>query len=632
MAAKLLRFAIVALSFGVRSPSSRPVAAAGNRRKRTPRPENRSASSQTTFTSGARIALGELLLARELITVDQLNAAIEQQGRDGRRIGQILIESGATTADAVLGALSVQLGMPSTRINAYTLNAEALRALPEKVARKHRAFPIEKIGTTLTVALAAPADLEMIDDLRFASGCEIRTLVAMEDEITGALDRYYAPEGIPHQLAGPAEQVVVESPLIERRDPSRSGRRAEMYGRRATDLVETDPERFDEAAEKSAVTILDRLLARAATDCASDLHLESLRDAFRVRFRIDGTFREVATFDPVLAPAIVARVKVLSGMDIAEHRLPQDGRFSATVGSRRLDIRSATYPTLHGEKAVLRLLDRSTLRLRLETMGMRGALLERFRELIRKPEGMILMTGPTGSGKTSTLYAALAELVETGKHIITIEDPVEYALAGVNQGQTNDKAGFTFARGLRAILRQDPDVIMVGEIRDRETLQTAVEASLTGHLVFSTLHTNGALATVARMVDMGVEPYLLASSLLSLAAQRLVRRICATCRSEMPTPPGVNHLFPSGPPDRLYRGRGCHDCHGTGYRGRVAIHELAVMTDELRHLIMERAPESRLKEAASRSGMVSLRDECLTRVIEGETTLEEVLRVTQERA
>jgi type II secretory ATPase GspE/PulE/Tfp pilus assembly ATPase PilB-like protein len=258
--------------------------------------------------------------------------------------------------------------------------------------------------------------------------------------------------------------------------------------------------------------------------------------------------------------------------------------------------------------------------------------LERFRDLIRRPEGMLLITGPTGSGKTSTLYAALAEIVETGKHIITIEDPVEYALSGVNQGQTNDKAGFTFARGLRAILRQDPDVIMVGEIRDPVTLQTAVEASLTGHLVFSTLHTNSAVGTVTRLVDMGLEPYLLASSLLGTVSQRLVRRICPTCRTEVPLPPGVAHLFGDRVPEKLHRGQGCQDCRGTGYRGRVAVHELMVINEELRHLIMQQAPELKLAESAARNGTLTLRGECLTRVIEGETTLEEVLRLTQERA
>jgi type IV pilus assembly protein PilB len=488
----------VAITFHSKNPTPMPPGGPGG-------PSRRDAAERRNVPPPAprpgRATLGSILVEREVITEAQLNAAIEQQRRTGRRIGHVLIDMGATTQDAVLGALSVQLGMPGMRINAYTVDTAALHALPEKVARKHSAFPVQKVGSMLTVAVPTPADLQTIDDLRFASGCEIRTVVALEDEITLAIDRYYQADGIPHQLEPPSEQVIIE-PLVDRRDPQRTDRRLGNYGRRATDLMETEPDRFDEAAERSAVTIVDRLLARGAADGASDLHLESTHDSFRVRFRVDGTFRDVANFVPALAPAVIARVKVLSGMDIAEHRLPQDGRFSVTIGTRRLDLRSSTYPTLHGEKAVLRLLDRSALRLHLESMGMRGGVLDRFRELIRRPEGMVLITGPTGSGKTSTLYAALTELVETGKHIITIEDPVEYALSGVNQGQTNEKAGFTFARGLRAILRQDPDVILVGEIRDAETLQTAIEASLTGHLVFSTLHTNRAVATAPRMIDM----------------------------------------------------------------------------------------------------------------------------------
>jgi type IV pilus assembly protein PilB len=591
----------------------------------------RPSPAQAALPRGEHIALGTLLLEGELITEEQLAAAIDQQRRTGRRLDQVLIDMGATTPDAVLGALSVQLGIPGMRVNAYTVDQEALHALPEKVARKHNAFPLMKVGSTLTVALASLPDIQTIDDLRFASACEIRTVVALEDEIATALDRYYASDGIPHQLEPPAEQVIVESPLVDRRNMEAGDRRKVRYGRRATDYTAAESAEIDEAAERSAVVTVDRLLARAAVDGASDVHLEPSHDTFRIRFRVDGTCRDVATFVPALAPAIVARIKVLSGMDIAEHRLPQDGRFSVTIGKRRLDLRTSTYPTMHGEKAVLRLLDRSTLRLQLETMGMRGPVLERFRDLIRRPEGMVLITGPTGSGKTSTLYAALAEIVETGKHIITIEDPVEYALAGVNQGQTNEKAGFTFARGLRAILRQDPDVIMVGEIRDPVTLETAVEASLTGHLVFSTLHTNSAIGTVARLVDMGLEPYLLGSSLLGIVAQRLVRRICQTCRTKVPLPPGVAHLFGEQVPESLYRGQGCQDCRGTGYRGRVAIHELVVINQELRHLIMERVAENKLLESAVRSGSVTLRHECLRRVIEGETTLEEVVRLTQER-
>jgi len=318
-------------------------------------------------------------------------------------------------------------------------------------------------------------------------------------------------------------------------------------------------------------------------------------------------------------------------MDIAEHRLPQDGRFSATVEEQRLDLRSSTYPTVHGEKAVLRLLNNSGLRRNLEEIGMAGRALETMRELIHRPEGMVLITGPTGSGKTSTLYAALAELVDTGKNIVTIEDPVEYALAGVNQGQTNEKAGFTFAKGLRAVLRQDPDVIMVGEIRDGETLGTAIEASLTGHFVLSTLHTSSAVATVARLLEMELEPYLLASSVLGILAQRLVRRICDTCRRELETPPALRAMFRAGGPQTFFRGGGCRDCRGTGFRGRIGIFEMLRMNDEIRALILERAPDARLFDAARRNGLTSLREECLGLVTRGETTLEEVLRVTQER-
>jgi type II secretory ATPase GspE/PulE/Tfp pilus assembly ATPase PilB-like protein len=329
---------------------------------------------------------------------------------------------------------------------------------------------------------------------------------------------------------------------------------------------------------------------------------------------------------------VVARVKVLSGMDIAEHRLPQDGRFSAVIDERRrLDLRSSTYPTVHGEKAVLRLLDGSGLRLQLDRVGLSGPMLQTVRDLIHRPEGIVLLTGPTGSGKTSTLYAALAEIVATGKNIITIEDPVEYSLPGVNQGQTNDKAGFTFAKGLRAILRQDPDVIMVGEIRDMETLETAIEASLTGHFVLSTLHTNSAVATIARLLEMGLEPYLLASSVLGIIAQRLVRRICSTCRAEVTTPPALRAMFRDGEPTTFFRGVGCPDCRGTGFRGRIGIFEVMRLSEDLRALVLERATEIRLLETARLEGMTSLREECLALVARGETTLEEVLRVTQER-
>jgi type IV pilus assembly protein PilB len=553
----------------------------------------------------AQVALGRILLNRQLITESQLDVAIARQKRSGKRLGQVLVDLGYTTPDAILAALSEQLNVATTRVNAHTVDIDAVGALPEKVARKHTVFPMAKVGTTLVVAIAAPKDLIALDDLRFASGCEIRTTLALEGEISAAIDRYYRDEWLPNKADERAE-VVIES-------------------------VAPQLAVKDEAAERSAVSLVERIISRAASEGASDIHFEPMSDHLRVRLRVDGTFRDIAQLLPALAPAVTARVKVLAGMDIAEHRLPQDGRFSASVGHRHLDIRSSTYPTVYGEKVVLRVLDRAGLHVNLDGVGMRAAVLEKYRELVRRPEGIVLITGPTGSGKTSTLYATLAELVETGKNIMTIENPVEFPVPGINQGQTNDKAGFTFARGLRAVLRQDPDIVMVGEIRDLETLETAIEAALTGHLVFSTLHTNSAVATVARLKEMGLEPYLQASAVLGIVAQRLVRRICETCRAEVTMPAGLRHLFRDGEPNTFYRGTGCQDCRGTGFRGRIGIFEFLEMSQELRDLVLERAPDNRLAEAARGQGMKTLREGCLTLVIEGQTTLEEVLRVTQER-
>jgi type IV pilus assembly protein PilB len=571
-------------------------------------------------------ALGEVLLARDLITPDQLRIAIEHQRTSDRRLGQLLIDLGFTTADAVLGALSIQLGVPATRLNGFTVNASAVEVLPEKLARKHLAVPLQKIGVMLQVAIASPNDLAALDDLRFATGCQIQTFVALEDEITAAVDRFYG-QPLPETGTDEDAPVVIEAVSIERRAAERVNRRA-SGGRRRAD-AELAEDVFDEATEQSAVRAVDRILSRAAAAGASDIHLERTPDSLRVRFRVDGTFQDISYVASGVAPAICARIKVLGGMDIAEHRLPQDGRLSVTIGSRRLDFRASTYPTIHGEKLVLRVLDQGALQLELAALGMRSPLLEDFREIIRKPEGLILITGPTGSGKTSTLYGALGELVQTGKNITTIENPVEYELAGTNQGQINEKAGFTFAKGLRAVLRQDPDVIMVGEIRDTETLTTAIEASLTGHLVFSTLHTNSAIGTITRLLDMGIEPYFLASGVQAIVAQRLVRRICAHCRTELAIPAGVRHLFGNDVPASLCRGAGCPECRGTGFAGRIGIYEMARMTPELRELILARASESALMAAARANNMTTLREQCLVQVREGLTTLEEVVRVTQ---
>jgi len=591
----------------------------------TPRPAPRPPAG----TPRASAALGDILLERQLITQEQLAAAIEHQRTTDRRLGQVLIDLGFTTPDAVLGALSIQLGVPAIRLHSAEANRAALQVLRERVARKHLAVPIQRVGMILHVAVASPTDLAALDDLRFASGCQIQTCVALEDEIVAALDRFYTNTSLERADEKEDESLNLEALLIERRDPARVDRRI-SNGRRKSDQVSMDDDQFDEATEETAVRAVDRILAKAANAGASDIHLERTTENLRVRLRVDGTFQDIGFVSTAVAPAICARLKVLAGMDIAEHRLPQDGRLSITFGARRLDFRASTYPTIHGEKVVLRVLDQSALRLELSALGMRSPVLEDFRDLIRRPEGFVLITGPTGSGKTSTLYAALGELVETGKNITTIENPVEYELPGTNQGQINEKAGFTFAKGLLAVLRQDPDVIMVGEIRDSETLTTAIEASLTGHLVFSTLHTNSAIGTITRLLDMGTEPYFLASAVQAIIAQRLVRRICSHCQTELAVPSGVRQLFGDDVPDSLRRGAGCAECRGTGFSGRIGIYEMVRMTSEVKELVLARASEPTLLAGARRShGMSTLREQCLARVREGLTTLEEVVRVTQ---
>jgi type IV pilus assembly protein PilB len=572
--------------------------------------------------------LGAILLQGNFITAEQLEAAVARQKQTGERLGHTLVSMGFTTPDAVLGVLSLQLGIPAVRLNGYTVRPDAVNALPEKVGRKHLAFPLQKVGNTLKVAIAAPKDLAALDDIRFASGCRIETMIALEDEIREAFDRYYLQSSAATELADTDDLIIVEPPL-ERRDSKRSDRRINGLGRRVTDLTPAGSDIHDEETEQSAVRVVDRILVRAIGEKASDIHIEPMEETLRVRARVDGIFRDLAFLPSSIAPAVIARLKVMAGMDIAERRVPQDGRFTVLNNGRPLDLRASTYPTVYEEKVVLRLLDHSQLDLRLDRLGKNEQALKSLRELIHCPQGMILITGPTGSGKTSTVYAALAEVSETGKNIVTIEDPVEFALPGINQGQANDKAGFTFAKGLRAILRQDPDVIMVGEIRDVETLSTAVEASLTGHLVLSTLHTNSAVATIARLTEMELEPYLLAASVRGIVAQRLVRQICRACRETFPVPSGVAHLFADSPPAVLHRGTGCRDCRGLGYRGRIGVFELLMMTDEVRDLVLARASEAKLCEAARQSGMVTLRDECLALVRNGETTLEELVRIMQ---
>ena len=561
---------------------------------------------EATVPSGsAPKLLGEILVQQALITPAQLAKALERHTRTSQPLGQVVVDMGFVTADTLLETLSAQTGIPATRVNVYTIDPGAISVLPEKVARQHRVFPLVKVGNTLMIAVAGPQNLEALDDLRFAAGCRIQSVLALEEEIVSALDRYYGGAAWMGEPAADGDSVVLEANTAQ--------------------IVVNDEE-----IERSAIHIVESLIGRAVGDGASDIHIEPMLDGTRVRFRIDGSLTPIPGFPSTAAPAVISRIKVLAGMDIAEHRLPQDGRFAASIGSKHIDLRTSTYPGMYGEKVVLRLLDQSALRLQLNNIGLDAVVLQQTRELIRRNEGIIVITGPTGSGKTSTLYAALSELVETGRNIMTVEDPVEYAIQGITQGQTNAKAGFTFSKGLRAILRQDPDVIMVGEIRDAETLETAIEASLTGHLVLTTAHTNSAVSTVTRLQEMGAEPYVLASSVVAIIAQRLVRRICTICKKDIPPPASAASLFGHAVPPLLYRGAGCKDCRGTGFKGRIGIFELVQMNDELRKRLIDRASEAEMLESARRNGMRSLREQCLAKVAAGETTLEEAVRVTQQ--
>jgi type IV pilus assembly protein PilB len=547
-------------------------------------------------------ALGEILLERKTLTEEQLREAMGRQYGSRKRLGEILLEMGFATPEAVLEGLSSQLGVAPTRVNSYTVTPEALKHLSEKIARKYTAVPLVKAGSTLVVATANPRDLEALDDLKFAAGCEVRTMIALESEILAALATLYGNPFDNDETEAASVVVDVPGPQLDLED---------------------------QGTQRSATTIVDRILARGVDDRASDIHLEPTKHSFRIRFRIDGLLHEIADLLPALAPAVVARLKVLGSMDIATHRNPQDGRFSATVNGRGLDVRISTFPTIWGEKAVLRLLDRNSLKRSLSSV-MDGRMVETFRDLIKRTEGIVLVTGPTGSGKTSTLYAGLSELADSNKNVVTIEDPVEYWLPGVSQAQTNNKAGFTFAQGFRAILRQDPDVVMVGEIRDPETLETAIEASLTGHLVLSTLHTNGAVATLTRLLEMGIEPYLLASTISGVVAQRLVRRICEKCKYAVPVHSQIRHLFGDDQPEHLYQGRGCAECSGIGYRGRIGVFEVLTMNAELRRLLHARASEEEITKAARAAGLSTLREQAIGLVRQGITTLEDVTRVFRE--
>lgn len=550
--------------------------------------------------------LGNVLLEAGFLSHEQLNKAVSVQKKTGEPLRKVLIALDYITESKMTEILEFQLGVPYVTIGTLEISREIASAIPAILAERYQVIPIRKEGRTLTLAMVDPTNFFAIDDVRMASGCDIEPVMAAEREIMWAIRRSYGVQDL-------VEKAV-----------SKLKTDAAGTSTTAAELQLTD--------DAPVVSIVNSIISQAIKERASDIHIEPQDKLLRVRFRVDGVLREVVTFPRHTHAAIISRIKIMSEMDIAEKRLPQDGRIKVQEFGRDIDLRVSTLPTISGEKIVLRILDKQTVILDVNGLGFAATNLTVYRKLYSQSHGMVLATGPTGAGKTTTLYSTLTEISTPGKNVITVEDPVEYRLDGINQVQVNYKAGLTFSNGLRSILRQDPNVIMVGEIRDRETADIAVRAALTGHLVFSTLHTNDAPGAVIRLIDMGLEPFLVASAVLGIVAQRLVRVICPDCKQQY-TPatesPEWHFLLANGFKDRpgLYRGVGCPRCSHTGYLGRMAIHEVMTVSPAVREAINRRVSSNILGNIAAAEGMKSMCQDGIAKAFCGLTTISEVMRV-----
>ena len=582
--------------------------------------------------------LGELLVAQKSVSPDQIQAALTSQKVSGGRLGLNLIELGFATRDEIGALLSRQFGVPSITLSRFDVDPRVIALVPADLAREHQIVPVDRSGPVLVVAAADPTSSRALETVARATGCTVKPVVAAEVEMRRALARYYqapAPRVPPARDVhpGPGNGEAGADAGARERDGEPDARSHEPRVGDARGGVAAPETPADEAP---VVRFVNVVLASAIQKGASDIHIEPYENDLRIRYRVDGVLQHALAPPPAMRDAITSRVKVMARLDIAERRLPQDGRIRIRGGEggaeREIDLRVSCLPTLFGEKIVLRLLDRAHLALDLTRLGFEPAALARFEESIRRPWGMVLVTGPTGSGKTSTLYSSIARINTPDTNILTAEDPVEFNLSGVNQVPIRESIGLTFAAALRAFLRQDPNVILVGEIRDVETAEIAVKAALTGHLVLSTLHTNDAPSTVIRLVDMGMEPFLVAGAVTLICAQRLVRRVCARC-SEPDARPSAT-LADIGFDDAEAaavvprRGGGCDACSGAGYRGRVGLYEVMEVSDSLRSLILAGAPAGDLRRQAVEEGMVTLRESGLRKIAQGVTTVDEVTRET----
>jgi type IV pilus assembly protein PilB len=545
-----------------------------------------------------RKRLGDLLVENGLITEQQLVSTLKEKN-PSQKLGDALLERGYVTEQQLISVLEIQLGIPHISLYRYPFDTTLFNLIPKEVARRKMLVPLKKEGDKLFVAMADPMDFYAIDDLRLSTGFQIETAISTKDDILKTIQNYYDVEdGFQDLLTEIApNEKVTEDKIIDQDSP--------------------------------IVRLVNQILINGIMQKASDIHIDPQETKVLVRYRVDGILRTERVLPKHMQNILIARIKILANLDITEYRVPQDGRMKINVDLHSMDLRVSLLPTVFGEKVVMRILDLGSALSDLDKLGFNKLNLNRFQSMIDKPTGIVLITGPTGSGKSSTLYAALNKLNSPEVNIITIEDPVEYQLEGINQIQVNSNVGMTFAAGLRSILRQDPNIIMVGEIRDRETAEVAVRASLTGHLVLSTLHTNDSLGTITRLIDMGVEPFLVASSLSGIVSQRLVRKICRDCKEEQaPTKREVEIFARRGIRiDKVIRGRGCASCNMTGYKGRMAIHEVLTINEEIRRAIMNEASFQTLKEIAVKHKTVFLIDDGLLKVKQGLTTTEEVLKV-----
>ena len=564
--------------------------------------------------------LGDLLVNEGLITQENLQRALAEQKGSNEKLGSILVRLNLIQEDQLIGFLSRQYGIPSITLSQLDIDPEVVKLVPAQIARKYEVLPVKRTGNALTLAMADPTNVFALDDVAFMTNLQVLPVVASQGAIRQTIERLYEPQ------ASAFSEVITamegEAPDVELVEGG------EDVAPSKIDIFELK----DASEEAPVVKLVNLILTDAIRRGASDIHLEPYEKVFRVRYRIDGVLQEMMAPPKRLEAALLSRVKIMSNLDIAERRLPQDGRIKIRYSSREIDLRVSTLPTIFGEKIVMRILDKEALTLDLAKLGFDDWSMENFKKVIHQPYGMILITGPTGSGKTTTLYSAVHTINSPDINIMTAEDPVEYNLKGINQVQVNEEIGRTFSAVLRSFLRQDPDVILVGETRDLETAQIAIRAALTGHLVFSTLHTNDAPGTIARLQDMGIPPFLVASSILLVLAQRLARRVCKECRE--PYEVDEESLTPYGHVPQglgrvtLYKGKGCQACNFTGMKGRTAMYEVMVVSSEIRELILRGSSTTELRELAQQQGMKTLRQAGLLKVLEGATTAEEILRVT----